>query len=294
MNFYPFHLGDYISATAHLSILEDGVYRRLLDSYYLREGPLPADMRQVFRLVRAQSDQEREAVKVVLEEFFELADDGWRHRRCDAELARMKDKREKASQSANKRWSNAPKSDSALPPQTEGNANAQGSACERIDSECDGNATNTNTNTNKQTPRNPTGSSPRAAPVGVVATSPPPAKRRKPAASAVLTDSDLIDAGVDPNHARDWLTLRRAKKLPLTPSAWQLVAAQGAEAGLSPAQTVAECLSRSWGGFKAAWYRDDAARPAPRGGRRSVTEHNDRVGELWLAGSTTKGETIDG
>ena len=41
MNFYPFHIGDYASATRHLTWIEDAAYRRLLDVYYVKEGPLP-------------------------------------------------------------------------------------------------------------------------------------------------------------------------------------------------------------------------------------------------------------
>ena len=44
MNYYPFHIGDYIAHTAHLDPIEDCAYRRLLDAYYLIEGPLPADV----------------------------------------------------------------------------------------------------------------------------------------------------------------------------------------------------------------------------------------------------------
>lgn len=86
MNYYPFHIGDYASATRHLSWLEDAAYRRLLDVYYVREEPLPLDTRQVYRLVVASTNEQREAVDVVLGEFFELTEDGYRHSRCDKEI----------------------------------------------------------------------------------------------------------------------------------------------------------------------------------------------------------------
>ena len=35
MNYYPFHVGDYIAHTAHLHPLEDIAYRRMLDLYYM-------------------------------------------------------------------------------------------------------------------------------------------------------------------------------------------------------------------------------------------------------------------
>ncbi|WP_440221857.1 YdaU family protein [Dokdonella sp. MW10] len=89
MNYYERHLGDYARDTAHLSILEHGVYTLLLDRYYATEAPIPAD--QAHRLCRARSPDEREAVDAVLAEFFVLGDDGWHSARCDDEIAKFRD-----------------------------------------------------------------------------------------------------------------------------------------------------------------------------------------------------------
>ena len=105
MNYYEHHLGDYVRDTVHLSMLEDAAYRRLLDAYYAREKPLPADVKECCKLARAQSKQEREAVEYVLREFFFLSDAGHTQARADREIARFKDKQEKARRSANARWS---------------------------------------------------------------------------------------------------------------------------------------------------------------------------------------------
>lgn len=86
MNFYEHHIGDYAEATQHLSFLEDAAYSRLLRKYYATERPLPADVKAVQRLVGARTKKEREAVAVVLDEFFELCDDGWHNARCDEEI----------------------------------------------------------------------------------------------------------------------------------------------------------------------------------------------------------------
>ena len=59
MNYYEHHLGDYVRDTAHLSMLEDAAYRRLLDAYYIREAPLPTDVRDCCKPARAQSKPER-------------------------------------------------------------------------------------------------------------------------------------------------------------------------------------------------------------------------------------------
>lgn len=86
MNYYPFHIGDYLSATRHLSWEEDAAYRRMLDTYYTTEKPLPSELRAVCRLVLATTDEQRQAVQVVLDEFFELTSDGWINARADAEI----------------------------------------------------------------------------------------------------------------------------------------------------------------------------------------------------------------
>lgn len=98
MNYYEHHIGDYIKATAHLSMVEDAAYRRLLDVYYTREAPLPLDRKAVQKLARAQSKDERAAVDYVLDEFFVQHDDGWRQSRCDEEIARYLEKAPRAAE----------------------------------------------------------------------------------------------------------------------------------------------------------------------------------------------------
>ena len=87
MNYYDHHIGDYDSATAHLSWVEDTAYRRLMCLYYRTERPIPTDINNACRLVRAQARDQRAAVEAVLREFFELRDDGWHQQRCDDEIA---------------------------------------------------------------------------------------------------------------------------------------------------------------------------------------------------------------
>jgi uncharacterized protein YdaU (DUF1376 family) len=96
MNFYPHHIGDYMTATAHLTWLEDVSYRRLLDLYYSREQAIPADVSQAARLVRAVSKEERKAVETVLREFFEETPEGWKHSRCEEEISKAKEAAERA------------------------------------------------------------------------------------------------------------------------------------------------------------------------------------------------------
>lgn len=92
MNYYKRHIGDYLKDTAHLSLLEHGVYARLLDVYYTRESAIPDA--QAARLIGARTQEEREAMQLVLEEFFELKDGAWVQQRCERELAEKEAKAE--------------------------------------------------------------------------------------------------------------------------------------------------------------------------------------------------------
>lgn len=105
INYYEHHIGDYAQATAHLSFIEDAAYSRLIRKYYAEEKPLPADLKAVQRLVGARTKEERQAVSDILDEFFELEDDGWHNKRCDAEITRYRGKQDKARASAEARWS---------------------------------------------------------------------------------------------------------------------------------------------------------------------------------------------
>lgn len=97
MNFYKRYMADYQSKTSRLTLIEHGAYTLLLDAYYIREAPLPADFRVVCSLVRATSKKEREAVKSVLGEFFVPSPEGWRSERVDVDIARYQARRREVS-----------------------------------------------------------------------------------------------------------------------------------------------------------------------------------------------------
>lgn len=121
MNYYPHHIGDYLRDTAHLSLVEHGAYRRMLDVYYATEKPLPKPQGQIYRLVGAKTNAEKLAVDVVLGEFWLESDAGWKNTRADSEIAKAQEKSEKARTSAGHRWHSERITD-ALRPQSEGNA----------------------------------------------------------------------------------------------------------------------------------------------------------------------------
>jgi uncharacterized protein YdaU (DUF1376 family) len=80
----PLYVGDYLGDTGHLTTAQHGAYL-LLMMHYWRKGELPDDDRQLSKItklpLRTWCDY-----RATLQDFFY---DGWRHKRIDAELARM-------------------------------------------------------------------------------------------------------------------------------------------------------------------------------------------------------------
>jgi len=97
MHYYQFNIGDYISHTRHLSLLEDIAYRRLLDEYYLHERPLNSGLTSVARQIGMLEHQE--VVAFVLQLFFMLKEDGsgWTNARCDREIEQYRARLSNAS-----------------------------------------------------------------------------------------------------------------------------------------------------------------------------------------------------
>ena len=112
MHYYQFHIGDYVSHTRHLSLMEDLAYRRLLDFYYLHE--LPIKQRDIARQI-GMRDHEQD-VLTVLNEFFLSTDDGFISPRADKEIQQYKDFIEAGKRGAAKRWAKAPNSPPITPP----------------------------------------------------------------------------------------------------------------------------------------------------------------------------------
>ena len=110
MHYYQHNIADYRKDTIHLTLLEHGCYRQLIDQYYLNEDPLPLDLTKVFRLLNARSDDEQTAIKNVINDFFTETENGFIHTRCDLEIQYYRDRIELASKagkaSAVKRKSN--------------------------------------------------------------------------------------------------------------------------------------------------------------------------------------------
>lgn len=123
MNYYNFHIGDYVTATVHLEPLEDLAYRRLLDMYYDTEQPIPLETHRVSRRLRLDT----QIVDSVLKEFFTLTENGWTNGRCDADIAAYHRKAE--ANKANGKLGGRPKKTQSVnlanPTKTQNNLNQE-------------------------------------------------------------------------------------------------------------------------------------------------------------------------
>ena len=125
MHYYTFNIGDYRRDTSHLSLLEHGIYRQLIDTYYLSEKPLNKDLGELMRSHCVRSADEMQALKNVLKDFFDETDEGYFHKGCDRQVKQFKDKSEKARLSAEARWkpSESDRNANGMRTHSEGNAN---------------------------------------------------------------------------------------------------------------------------------------------------------------------------
>ncbi|MCR4299008.1 MAG: YdaU family protein, partial [Gallionella sp.] len=107
---FAWYPADYRAKTTHLTFIEDAAYRRLLEAYYERRGPLPANLEGLYRMVASQTSEEREAVRKIAAEFFVDKGGFLHHERCDAELVKQADfiaeQSRKGKLSAQARYSN--------------------------------------------------------------------------------------------------------------------------------------------------------------------------------------------
>lgn len=222
MNYYERHLGDYARDTGHLSLLEHGVYNLLLDRYYSTEQGIAED--QAYRVARAKSKDERAAVDAVLAEFFRLEDGMWRNNRADEEIIKAQSKIN-AARSNGKNGGRPRKNPMGYEEKPNGFS--------------------LGLKTETQTKAHQT---------------PDTKHQEKPKPNTPRFDARryLVERGVSEQQADDWLTLRKAKRLPATITALEGVESESKRAGLEFTAAIAECCLRGWGGFKAEWLARDA------------------------------------
>ena len=87
MHSYQHNIKTFNNATMHLTRVERSLYRDLIELYYDTEQPLQAvDFDKLARRVRAITEEEKDALQYVLDEYFEITGDVYSHDYCDAQI----------------------------------------------------------------------------------------------------------------------------------------------------------------------------------------------------------------
>lgn len=252
MHYYKRNIGDYAKKAGRLSMLEHGAYTLLIDACYDRER-FPTEQ-EAIEWAWARSDAEVEAVRFVLSRFFVLIDGVYVQDRIKEEIdayarnaetnARIAKEREE-KRTKRERSVNGASPDEHEPPPNHKPL-----------------TTNQEPLTKNQIEK--------------------PRKARS-SADASVSVLDLVGEGVDEQHAKDWMRVRKdkgAKTLTLT--AWKTVKTEADAAGMTPAQAVKMSAENSWQGFKASWV-SGRNRPQPNQSdttaeaMRLLGFHNDEV-----------------
>lgn len=94
MHYYKFNIADYRKDTGHLSTIEHGIFRQLIDWYYLDEQPIPLETQVVSRRLRLGSD-DLISLDNVLSDFFQKTAKGYVHKRIEFEIREYHEQAEK-------------------------------------------------------------------------------------------------------------------------------------------------------------------------------------------------------
>ena len=259
MNYWKRFPGDYGRDTSHLTIAQHGAYALLLDVYYSTEKPLPADISVLSRICRATTPDEQAAVKAVAEEFFPIGDDGKRHNgRADRQLEKDRAFAESQAQKARLPRKNSQKLAGANPGLSPGCSQAE-----------------------------PQLSPPVPVPVPVPVPPPNPSPTPKPPQEKEMDTCEKSSPAtkrqpqlkrpddVSEDTWNGFVSLRRAKKAPISDAALKGIRREADKARVSMDEALQTCCARGWTGFKADWMHED------RGGGQRVngnTAPNSYVG----------------
>jgi uncharacterized protein YdaU (DUF1376 family) len=217
------HIGDFMRDTIHLNSLEECFYRRALDFYYLNEKPLPKETQVVFRRLRAITQEERDAVMVVLNDFFTEEEDGFHNKRCDQEIAIYQGNSERNRINGSK--GGRPKKNSNL------------ENPEKTQVVLDGNQDESETKGNQQ----------------------PRTKNQEPNIHTqdkpvkFVFKKKLEEFGADTKLVSDWLVVRKGKNAANTETALNGFMSQVEKSGLDVNTVLKICVDNSWSGFKKSW-----------------------------------------
>lgn len=237
MFFYPFHIGDYKAATAHLTNEEDLAYRRLLDMYYDTETCIKPDLDWLSKRLRC----DRNAISTVLNDFFTETNEGWLHIKCESIMEEIRTAAGKKGYAGTLRQSPHLKgfinSDDYIQAHVEGTveaykADAQGRYEASIATATLNDVTATLSDVQPSIIHNPKS----------IIHNPNKKQIQLPAPDGVSLDI-----------WESFLLQRKKLRAVVTPTVIKTIANEAQKAGWTLEQALNETVARGWRGFKADW-----------------------------------------
>jgi uncharacterized protein YdaU (DUF1376 family) len=216
MHYYKFNIADYRKDTVHLTPIEHYIYRSLIDWYYLDELPIPKETHSVTRRLCLGIESVPQ-LQNVLNDFFKLTDSGYEHKRIVLEIAEYHSISE-INKVNGKKGGRPPKPIAAAE----------------------------KTHPVNSANRNESERNPNHKPLTI---------NQEPLTNNKIHThlSMLLDVGVENQIAKDWLSIRKIKRLPLTPTAFESISKKIAGAGLTMNAGIKICVEQGWAGFSADW-----------------------------------------
>tara|TARA_R110002012_G_scaffold274488_2_gene460808 strand:+ start:11854 stop:12603 length:750 start_codon:yes stop_codon:yes gene_type:complete len=220
MNYYSKHIGDFNNKTRHLSRIERSLFSDAIELYYSTERPLISDINKLSRLLLANTEEEKDALKIILDEFFTLKKGVYRNKRCDEELAIYNSKC-KHNQRVGK-LGGRPKKDHSK------DKSQKPSGFPNI--------------TQVVSKNNPT-----QEPVPILI------KKEIHKEKSVTPLARLVSLNINSQIAKDWLQLRNSLKAPVTATVIQSFQKEADKSKMTLEEVFKICIENSWRGFKAEW-----------------------------------------
>ena len=216
MHYYKFNIADYRKDTVHLTPIEHYIYRSLIDWYYLDELPIPKETESVIRRL-SLDNHSLGLLQNVLHDFFKLTETGYIHKRIDVEIAEYHGMIK--ANTANGKKGGRPAKPAPKREKTE---------------------------SLKSVNRNESEINPNQEPLTI---------NQEPLTTNKIHThlSMLLSAGVENQIAKDWLSIRKTKRLPLTETAFDSISKKILGAGLTMNAGIKICVEQGWAGFSADW-----------------------------------------
>lgn len=239
MHFYQHEISRWALETQGLSLAHVGAYMRLVDRYLSTEKPIKTQWVSL-----AFGSDDARIANEVLAAFFEPAEnpeEGWIHPEFAKELAAYQARA--VTNKANGKRGGRPRKAKETESVSAGFSDeSEGEAKKSLTQELNNSRTQIRESTDVL-----------SAQAQAPASTQTKAKAKRKSSMCSVERPEDVSAQV----WSDWLQIRKAKRLPLTKTAWDAMCVEAEKVGFTPAEAVKHAVERGWAGFKASWYEND-------------------------------------